>query len=90
MCFMIFSLHVTVILMMNPVLDQAQHQDPAQAPVPAPPAAVANQGAVTQVVAQTLAVSQILTQRNPRRRWNRQISQTSMELRCVTSKAAFI
>lgn len=79
--FVIFSLHGTVILMMNPVLDQAQRQGPAQAPVPAPPAAAANQEAVTQVVAQTLAASQILTQRYPRRRWNSQISQTSMELR---------
>lgn len=56
------------ILMMNLVLDRDQHLGPAQAPVPAPPAAAASQGAVTQEVAQTLAASQIQTQRNPRRR----------------------
>lgn len=67
--------------MMNPVLDQAQHQGLDQAPVLAPPAAAAvSQEAVTQEVAQTLADSQILTQK-PRRRSNHQISQTLMELR---------
>ena len=81
MCFVTFSSHITVILTMNLVLDRAQHQGPPLALAPAPLAAAANQEAVTQVVAQTLAASQILTQRNPRRRWNSQISQTSMELR---------
>lgn len=75
------SLYVTVILMMNPVLDRAQLQDLAQARVPALPAAAANQGAVTQEVAQTLAANPILTQKNQRRRSNHQISQTLMELR---------
>lgn len=78
---LLLSLHVTVILMMNPVLDRAQRQGPAQARVPALPAAAANQGAVTQEVAQTLAANQILTQKNQRTRWNHQISQTLMELR---------
>lgn len=69
----------TVTPMMNPALGQALGPD--RAPVPVPAAAVANQGAVTQEVAQTPAASQILTQRNPRRRWNHQTSQTSMVLR---------
>lgn len=79
---------MTAILMMNPVLDRDQRPDLAQAPAPAPPAAAASQGAVTQEVVQTLAASQIQTQRNPRRRLNRQISQTLMEPRysCVISK----
>ncbi|MEQ2288902.1 hypothetical protein AMECASPLE_027682 [Ameca splendens] len=64
-------------------LDQAQALPllQVQAPVPAPLAVAANQGAVTQEVAQTLAVSQSLTQRNPMRRWNHQIRQTLMEQR---------
>lgn len=65
--------------MMSPVLDQAQDLGPAQAPVPAPPAAAANQGAATQVAARTPAASQTLTMRNPRRRSSRQISRTSTE-----------
>ncbi|MED6253470.1 hypothetical protein ATANTOWER_030553, partial [Ataeniobius toweri] len=60
-------------------LDQAPPLLQVQAPVPAPLAVAANQGAVTQEVAQTLAVSQSLTQRNPMRRWNHQIRQTLME-----------
>lgn len=73
---------VTVILMMNPVLDQAPHQALTQAPVLALPAAEAvSQEAVTQEAAQTLVASRILTHKNPSRRWNCQISQTLMELR---------
>lgn len=77
----VFFFLCPVTLMMNPVPDRPQHLGLVQAPVPAPPAAAANQGVVTQVVAQTLAASQIPTQRNPRRRWNSQTSQTLMELR---------
>lgn len=72
---------MTVILMMNLVLDRDQGPDPVQVPVPAPLAAAASLGAVTQEVAQTLAASQIQTQKNQRRRLSHQISQILMELR---------
>lgn len=65
--------------MMNLVLDQRRGL--VRAPLPARPAAAANQEAVTQVAVQTLAVSQTLTLKNPRRRWSHQISQILMELR---------
>lgn len=78
---MYICLYGTVIPMMSPAPVQAQPLLPVQVPVPAPPAAAADPGAVTLEVVQTLAASQILTQRNQMRRWNHKTSQTSMELR---------
>ena len=50
----------------------------AQAPVPVPAAAVANQGAATQEVAQIPAASQILTLKSQRRRMNHKTRPTLM------------
>lgn len=63
--------------MMNLVADQARHR--ALVPVLVPvQAAVPIQAAVTQEVAQTVAANRIPTRENPRRRLNRQTSQTLM------------
>lgn len=67
--------------MTNLILDLALHLGLARAQVPVLPAAAANQEAVTQEVVLTLAVSQTLIQRNPKKSWKHQTSPILMEQR---------